>query len=45
MVSVEDQTSMMKTSVTLRGLASNGFMAVHITHAGTDKAVLKSGWT
>lgn len=27
-----------------RGLAANGFMAVHITHAGTDKAVLKSGY-
>jgi pimeloyl-ACP methyl ester carboxylesterase len=27
-----------------RGLASNGFLAVHITHAGMDKAVLKSGY-
>lgn len=27
-----------------RALASNGFMAVHITHAGTDKAVLEQGY-
>ncbi len=27
-----------------RALASNGFIAVHVTHAGTDKAVLKQGY-
>ncbi|HSP33788.1 MAG TPA: alpha/beta hydrolase [Thermoanaerobaculia bacterium] len=27
-----------------RALAQNGFMAVHITHAGMDKAVLRSGY-
>ena len=27
-----------------RTLAANGFIAVHVTHAGTDKAVLKSGY-
>ena len=27
-----------------RALASNGFMAVHVTHAGTDKAMLKRGY-
>jgi pimeloyl-ACP methyl ester carboxylesterase len=27
-----------------RALAQNGFLAVHITHAGTDKAVLKRGY-
>jgi dienelactone hydrolase len=27
-----------------RALAENGFLAVHITHAGTDKAVLKRGY-
>lgn len=27
-----------------RALAANGFMSVHITHAGTDKAVLEKGY-
>ncbi|HSP16953.1 MAG TPA: alpha/beta hydrolase [Thermoanaerobaculia bacterium] len=27
-----------------RALAANGFMAVHVTHAGTDKAVLRQGY-
>lgn len=27
-----------------RALAQNGFLAVHVTHAGTDKAVLKRGY-
>lgn len=27
-----------------RGLAARGFLTVHITHAGTDKAVLKRGY-
>ncbi|HEX9160837.1 MAG TPA: alpha/beta hydrolase [Thermoanaerobaculia bacterium] len=27
-----------------RALAANGFLAVHVTHAGTDKAVLKTGY-
>jgi pimeloyl-ACP methyl ester carboxylesterase len=27
-----------------RALAQNGFLAVHITHAGTDKAVLRRGY-
>jgi dienelactone hydrolase len=27
-----------------RALAANGFMAVHLTHAGTDKAVLRQGY-
>ena len=27
-----------------RTLAANGFIAVHVTHAGTDKAVLKRGY-
>lgn len=27
-----------------RALAQSGFMAVHVTHAGTDKAVLKRGY-
>jgi len=27
-----------------RALAQNGFVAVHITHAGMDKAVLRTGY-
>jgi predicted dienelactone hydrolase len=27
-----------------RALAQNGFIAVHVTHAGTDKAVLRTGY-
>lgn len=27
-----------------RALAANGFISVHVTHAGTDKAVLKRGY-
>ncbi len=27
-----------------RALAANGFIAVHVTHAGTDKAVLRQGY-